>query len=130
MMAGKNDVFILSLDEQETNLLCSMLSEGAYGSKVFRRVDELTAGLRRYECLATILDVDSVPMNNRIIRVLKDTYPGLNIFCTSRRRLHPELQEAFSQHVYANLSKPVDPDELQFWLNSIRENEVDSNAPA
>ena len=129
-MTSKNDVFILSIDEQETNLLCSMLSEGAYGSKVFHRMDELEDGLRRHDCLAAILDVDSVPMNNRIIRVLKDSYPGLSIFCTSRRRLHPELQDALSQHVCASLSKPIDPDELQFWLNSIRENEVDSNASA
>jgi DNA-binding NarL/FixJ family response regulator len=81
------------------------------------------AGLGRADCLAVILDVDSVMLSNRIIRMLKENFPALSIFCTSRRRFHPELQDALSHYISACLSKPVDPDELNFWLKSIRDDE-------
>jgi hypothetical protein len=35
------------------------------------------------------------------------------------------LQEAMSKHIYVNLSKPVDADELIYWLRSICENDAD-----
>jgi len=129
IMASEREVFILSTDQREIKQLCSILSEGRFGSRVFSRLDDLEADLNRSDSLAAILDVDSVPLSNRIIRILKDSFPKLNIFCTSQHRLHPELQDALSRHICACLRKPVDPDEVQFWLKSILNNEFDSKAP-
>ncbi|MFO7684488.1 MAG: hypothetical protein R6V60_00215 [Desulfobacterales bacterium] len=120
-MPSQREVFILSTDDVETEELCSILSQGRFGATVFRTVDALEAGLGRADCLAVILDVDSVMLSNRIIRMLKENFPALSIFCTSRRRFHPELQDALSHYISACLSKPVDPDELNFWLKSIRD---------
>lgn len=128
-MERQRSVFILSTDEQEIEQLSSMLLEGPYGSKVFRRLEELEAGLKGSGCLAAILDVDSVPLSNRIIRILKNSFPEVSFFCTSLRRLHPELQDALSHYVCACLSKPVDPEELQFWLRSVHDNASDSRTP-
>ena len=125
-MANAREVFILSSDPGETKKLCSILSKVRFKSKIFNRIDDLEAALNRSDNVAVIIDVDSVLMTNRTIRLLKGNFPKLNIFCTSRRRLHPELQEALSQHIRASLTKPVDPDELQFWLTSISENGVNS----
>jgi len=128
-MEYNRNVFILSADKQEIDLLCSMLSEEAYGSKAFHGMEELKAGLRHHGCLAVILDIDSVSLSNRLIRILKDSFPDVSIFFTSRRRFHPELQDSLSHHICACLSKPVDPDELHFWLKSVSDNDRDYLVP-
>jgi len=42
---------------------------------------------------------------------------------------HPELEEAMSKHIHASLVKPVDDEELLYWLKSICENDSDSRDP-
>jgi DNA-binding NarL/FixJ family response regulator len=128
-MPSRREVYILSTDDVETEEVRSILSEGRFGSTVFQTVDELEAGLWLTDCLAVILDVDSVALSNRVIRMLKENFPAVSIFCTSRRRFHPELQDALSRHISACLSKPVDPDELHFWLKAIDTNGIDARSP-
>ncbi len=77
--------------------------------------------------LAVIIDIDTVPINNRLIRELTLKYPGIYFFCLSKDRFHPELKDAICYHIYACLNKPVDPDELFYLLKDIYENESDSN---
>ena len=43
--------------------------------------------------------------------------------CTSKDRFHPELKDAICYHIYACLNKPVDPDEMVFWIKSIFDEE-------
>jgi DNA-binding response OmpR family regulator len=123
--SGRPDVFVLSTDSAENEALCSILSEGRFGHRVFPTLNDLEAGLKDSTCRAIILDVDSVAVGNRSIRTLKENFPAVSIFCTSERRFHPELQDALAHHISACLGKPVDPDELQFWLKAI-----DDKAPA
>ena len=73
--------------------------------------------------VAVVLDIDSVPVDNRTIRELAIKYPGVRFLCTSKDRFHPELKDAICYHIYACLNKPVDPDELLFWIKSIYEEE-------
>jgi len=69
-----------------------------------------------------ILDLDTLPLDNRYIRHLKRQKEKVYIIGLSSRPFHPELQEAVSTHIYACLGKPVDTDELVYWLKSINEN--------
>ena len=87
----------------------------------------VTASLNGFETkrdtgdyLALIIDVDSVTVNNRMIRDLKLKYSNIELLCISGRKFHPDLQDAISNYFYACLSKPVDPDELFYWLKCIR----------
>jgi DNA-binding NarL/FixJ family response regulator len=73
--------------------------------------------------VAVVLDIDSVPVDNRTIRKLALKYPGVRFLCTSKDRFHPELKDAICYHIYACLTKPVDPDELLYWIKSIYEEE-------
>ena len=41
-------------------------------------------------------------------------------------RFHPELKEALCYHIFACINKPVDPDELVYWIRCIRDNQTDS----
>ena len=72
------------------------------------------------DILAVIIDIDSVPVDNRTIRNLTVQNPEIYFFCLSERRFHPELEDAICYHIYACINKPIDPDELFFWIDSIR----------
>jgi len=76
--------------------------------------------------LAVILDIDSVPLDNRAIRKLSAQYPGVPLLCISRDRIHPELKDAISYHILACLNKPVDFDELIYWLRCIESRQRES----
>jgi DNA-binding NtrC family response regulator len=73
--------------------------------------------------IGVIIDIDSVPVDNRSIRNLALKYPGVHILCTSKDRFHPELKDAICYHIYACLNKPIDPDELLYWIKCIYDEE-------
>ncbi len=66
-----------------------------------------------------IVDLDSVPVDNRLLKKMKTENAGLSILAVSSKKFHPELRESISSYIYACLSKPLDPEELRFWLRSI-----------
>ena len=71
-----------------------------------------------------ILDLDSLPVNNRLFRELKKKNPRLHIVGLSSRPFHPELEEAMSRHISSCLTKPVDMEELLYWLKSVCQEET------
>ncbi len=71
------------------------------------------------------MDIDSIQIDNRMIRDLTIKYPDILFLCTSKDRFHPELKDAICYHIFACLNKPVDPDELFYLLKDIYENESD-----
>jgi DNA-binding NtrC family response regulator len=85
--------------------------------------------LENFECKATetayralVLNLDNVPVTNKVVRELKRKKPQLNIIALSGRQFHPELEEAIREHISVCLATPVDSDELLYWLKSIFEN--------
>lgn len=100
------------------------MNEAGYPAEVLVSLE----GLRRRldasaECMAILLDLDSIDVENRTIRDLVLKYPGVPFLCTSRDRFHPELKDAICYHIFACINKPVDPDELLYWLRCIREDQ-------
>jgi CheY-like chemotaxis protein len=71
-----------------------------------------------------ILDLDSLPVDNRFIRDLRKQNPDVPIIALSSRTFHPELQEALSLYISACLAKPVNPDELIYWVKSICQDQL------
>jgi DNA-binding NtrC family response regulator len=130
LRSGHPEVFVVGTDDAENEALASILSKGRLGHRVFPTLNDLEAGLKDSTCRAVILDVDSVAVSNRSIRTLKENFPGVSLFCSSGRRHHPELQDALAHHIIACLSKPVDPDELQFWLKAIDDKARDARSPS
>lgn len=119
-------ICILSTDKQHNGQLRSLLCERDFEARIFQDLKDLIKELSETECLAAIMDVDSVAVTNRMIRQIKTRFSKVSIFCTSQHRLHPDLQDALSQYIYACLSKPLDTEELQFWLKCIRDNDLAS----
>jgi DNA-binding NtrC family response regulator len=126
---SRDSVFVLSADAGDRDHICRCVEEGGYHTQNFTSLARLEAGLMSSECMAAILDIDSVPLDNRAIRQLTLSFPAVCFLCTSREHFHPELKDAICYHLYACLSKPLDSDELHYFLKSIQNNETDSRGP-
>lgn len=91
--------------------------------------EEVEASLKSNVVSLLLLDLDALPVTNRTIRDLKKEFPEIPILAISHQNFHPELKESLSTCVKACLSKPVDPDELQFWLRNLHEGQERSRCP-
>lgn len=112
-------ILILDENERQRQDLCQLLMRNGCMSEHLETLDELNQKLADDDVLAVIIDIDSVPMENRTFRDLAVKNPSIYFFCISERRYHPELEDAIGSHLYACINKPVDPDELLFWVRSI-----------
>jgi DNA-binding NtrC family response regulator len=117
-------IVVLDADENQCRALCTMLEERRYRAVPIHKILKLEKCIQRDGCLAVILNIDTVSVDNRTIRDLTIKNPGIHFLCLSKDRFHPELKDAICYHIYACINKPVDKDELFYWIKSIYENEV------
>lgn len=122
----KTAILVVDANEDEGKALCALLERKHYSAVAFQSLTNLEKHVQETRCRVILIDLDTLPVDNRLFRVIRKKNPTVHIMGLSNRSFHPELQEAMSTHIYANLSKPVDSDELIYWLRSIRENEPDS----
>ncbi|MCU0574616.1 MAG: response regulator [Syntrophobacteraceae bacterium] len=127
-MHKEKTIAVVAADLQEQQELCRVLERNHYRTTRSETTSGLVSHIRESLCDALILDLDSVPVDNRFIRKLSRENPELCIIGISSRTFHPELEEAMRAHISACLSKPVDEDELLFWLKSISAGEPRSRA--
>ena len=102
---------------QEIKTLLSSLDVSAMHS-----VPELQNYLSESDCPVILIDLDTIAIDNRTLVQMKRQHPEVAIIAKSERTFHPELEEALRSHILACLAKPLDPDELIFWLKSIFQN--------
>lgn len=125
----EKEVVVLDADEKQCGKLCAILEERHYRAIPMHSLLDLETYIQGRGCRLVILDLDTVPVDNLALRELKRKNPGIYIVALSKRQFHPELEEAIGSHIYACLGKPVDPDELVYWLRSIYEDDVDQKDP-
>ena len=116
-------VVVLDGNKESGEELGKILQSWHYPVTAIQSLSQLENLILSKDYIAVIIDIDSVPVDNRMIRNLVLTYPGVRILCTSKDRFHPELKDAICYHIDACLNKPVDPDELLYWIKSIFEEE-------
>ena len=114
----QHPILVVSANAQHCLELCAALAEEDYPIKLLDSLEHLAGGIKGCDCRLAILDLDSLAVDNRLIKKLKRKYPSLRIIGLSSRSFHPELQEAMSNHIYACLGTPVDEEELVFWVKS------------
>lgn len=119
-------VVVVDANEEECLKLCAKLEEGRYRATPIYFLPDLEKYLQANTCLVVILDLNTEFIDNRVVRELTTKNPGVYFLGLTKHRFNPELEESICYHVYACLTKPVDPDELFFWLKSICEDEADS----
>ena len=122
-------IVVVGGDEAQSRNLCGLLARSHYSTIALHSLLNLERELGETGRRVVILDLDTLPVNNRLFRTLRKTNPGVCIIGLSSRSFHPELEEAMSKYIYACLTKPVDNEELIYWLKSICENDSDSRDP-
>jgi len=119
-------VLVLDAEKESCQVLCKILEEQNYSTTALSSISDLEGQLENGGYLVVILDIDSISVDNRVIRKITQGYPGIYFLCTSRDRFHPELEDAICNNIYACLAKPIDTDELFYLLKSIYEQDVDA----
>lgn len=117
----KPAVAVVDGDQEQCGRLCAMLQQFDYHATPLYSLLDLEANLKAYGDGIVILDMDTVPADNRWFRELKRKAPGLHVLALSNRSYHPGLEEAMSSYIYGCLAKPLDPEEFHYWMKSIAE---------
>ena len=123
----KNYILVLGGDQNQCHQMCTLLENRQFRAKPIDSIRNLKECLSGDECLSVLIDIDTISVDNRTIRDLTARFPGVYFFGLSEQPFHPELHEAICYHIYACINKPVDPDELFYWLRSIGNNETRSS---
>ena len=126
----KKTILVLDAEPTECHNLCDLLAKERYTAIPVRSLPDLEEYLLTESYIVAVIDIDSMPIDNRTIRKLVFDNPGMHILCMSKDKFHPELKDAICYHIYACLNKPVDPDELFYFLRSIYENETNDTEPS
>jgi DNA-binding NtrC family response regulator len=101
--------------------VCSLLQELDYSAALIGSLKDLEQELKKDSEVAVILDLDTVPVNNQFLRGLRKMHHQLHLLGISKLSYHPGLEEVIGSHLLACLVKPLDVEELCFWLKSISE---------
>lgn len=112
-------VVVLDADKEQCLEICAILDEWQYRATPIYSLPNLERYMQSSTCGVVIMDIDTVEVDNRTIRGLRTKNPEVFLLCLSKYRFHPELQEALSSDIFACINKPIDQDELFYWLRSI-----------
>ena len=117
----KPGVLVVAGDTERGQEVCSLLRELDYAATFSHSLKDLEEELQRDAEVAVILDLDTVPVNNQFLRGLRKMHARLHLLGISELSYHPGLEEVIGSHLLACLVKPLDVEELCFWLKSISE---------
>jgi DNA-binding NtrC family response regulator len=119
---GKPGVAVIDTDNEQSGKICALLTQLSYPATPLKSLGELERHLQRNPSRVVILDLDHVPADNQFFRTFKKSRQDIHILVISNLPYHPGLEEAMGSYIYACLGKPLDPEELIYWLKSISEN--------
>jgi DNA-binding NtrC family response regulator len=117
----KPGVLVVAGDRGPGHEVCCLLKELDYPTILILSLKDLEQELQKDPEVAVILDLDTVPVNNQFLRGLRKMHPQLHLLGISELSYHPGLEEIIGSHLLACLVKPLDVEELCFWLKSISE---------
>lgn len=123
----QKSILVIDANKKRCREFCGLLENGHFAATPLYSIDDLAENIEKSGCRAIFWDIDTVPADNRTVRELTIKFPGVYFFCLSSQRFHPELKDAICYHIYACLNRPIDQDELFYWLRSIEEDESSSN---
>lgn len=115
----RKNIFVLNADQEECQKLCADLEKLQHVFIPLKSLEEVEQCLQQTVCHAFILDVDSFSLRNFEIRRLSDQLSGLPILLTSSKSFHPDLYEAFNKYIYACIHKPIDLDEVLYFIHAV-----------
>jgi DNA-binding NtrC family response regulator len=114
-------VAVVDADVHNCQEVCALLEQVNVSATPLHSLEGLLEHLKREPVRTLIIDLDTLQVDNNFFRKLKKQIPELHILCLSSRKHHPGLEEAMGYYIYASLAKPLNSEELFFWLKSIAE---------
>lgn len=114
-------VLIADADRKHCRTICTILQNHGFGTESVYSLASLERRLMRGKRLVVVLDFDSLSIDNRTVRRISTSHPGVSFLGLSDHRFGPEFREAICHHLYACLKKPIDPEELIYLVRSIYE---------
>jgi DNA-binding response OmpR family regulator len=117
-------IVVVNANETACLELCTGLEKERFRTTALHSLVALEGEVQEAVCRVIILDLDSLPVDNRLFRELKRKNPRVHIIALSNRSFHPELEEAMARHISSCLTKPVDMEELLYWLKSVCQEEA------
>ncbi|MFQ5453502.1 MAG: hypothetical protein ACE5D6_04875 [Candidatus Zixiibacteriota bacterium] len=118
----KSPVIVVDSDTKQNSEFCQLLHKNGYTYVSLTSIPELEKALMRKSAPAVIIDIDTVEIAGRDICRFTENFLQTYFFAVSAHAFHPELENAIGHCIYACLSRPIDPDEILFWLESISKN--------
>ncbi|MEJ2232096.1 MAG: hypothetical protein P8X46_13060 [Nitrospirales bacterium] len=115
----KEPVVVVNADVKQCQELCAVLETEHFRTTALYSLGALEGEVKEGNCRVLNLDLDSLPVDNLLFRSLKRKNPGVHIVGLSNRPFHPELEEAMRRHISSCLTKPVDMEELLYWLRNV-----------
>lgn len=113
------NIAVVHGSDKERDELCSALRSHGFRVTKIHSLGDLKVRVRSSRFKTAILDLDSLPVTNRLFEEIRSSSPDLRVIGLSSRTFHPELREAMSTHISACLVKPLDLGELIYWLKDI-----------
>jgi DNA-binding NtrC family response regulator len=117
----KPGVLVVAGDRKHGHEVYSLLQDLDYDATLIYSLKDLEQELQGGPEVAVLLDLDSLPVSTRFLRGLRKTHPHLHLLGISELSYHPGLEEVIGSYLLACLVKPLDVEELCFWLKSIGE---------
>jgi len=115
----EEEILVLDADDTQCNELCTILKDLDCRATPTSTLQDFKTYMDSGEYRVVILDLDSLSFDKNFFIKLKKIKPTIQIMGLSSRPFHPELEDVMSRHIYACLSKPVDEEELAFWIKSL-----------
>jgi len=116
-------ILLMTANPEEIAGIAHLLKEADFNTQPVTSSSGLKKKLKDASFIAVIMDLDSMAVDNRSIKDLALQFPTIPFLCISKERFHPELKDSIRDHIYACLTKPIDPDELNYWLKCIRKDD-------
>ena len=118
------EIGILDADINHCRDLCALVKKLEFAAVPIHTIERLSEYLSRFDQTAVIMNIDTMAIKNRDIRNLARKHRLTTFLCISENKFHPDFKEAICNHIFAWLKKPIDPDELSFFLNSIKKTQI------
>ncbi|MCF6246970.1 MAG: hypothetical protein L3J69_06365 [Desulfobacula sp.] len=113
------EIGILDSNTKNCNALCSLVKNLEYNAIPIHTLEKLLQYLKKNSRKAIILNIDTIGINNKVIKEISRKYQQATFLCMSETRFHPDFKEAIRNHIFACLNTPIDADELKYFLKSI-----------
>jgi hypothetical protein len=73
-------------------VLAKLIEKERYCVSALHSLQNLATYLEEHKFQAVIIDIDTVPIDNRTVRKLTIKFPEVYFFCLSVQPFHPELR--------------------------------------